>query len=153
MNKLVLIGNLTADPEVRTTQSGITVCAFTIAVNRRFADQSGERKADFFCINAWRKLGENCGKYLSKGKKVAVVGELQARLYEAKDGTTRMSLDVQADEIEFLTPKDNSSATVSGGRVTQDGFTDYNGTLPSFPGDDTSDQNAFADVNRDELPF
>ena len=105
MNKITLIGNLTADPECRATPSGTTVCTFTLAVNRRFAAQNGERITDFFRINAWGKLGDNCAKYLSKGKKVATVGEMQARTYEAKDGTTRMSLDVRADEIEFLSPK------------------------------------------------
>ena len=107
MNKLTIIGNLTHDPETRSTPNGVTVCSFTVAVDRKFKDQSGERTTDFFRVNAWRQLGETCGRYLSKGKKVAVIGELQARTYEAKDGTTRMSLDVQADEIEFLSPKEN----------------------------------------------
>lgn len=106
MNKITLIGNLTNDPETRSTSSGVTVCAFTIAVNRRFANSKGERQTDFFRINAWRQLGEICSKHLSKGKKVAVVGELQARTYEAKNGETRMSLDVAADEVEFISPKD-----------------------------------------------
>lgn len=105
MNKIVLIGNLTHDPEVRATPNGVTVCSFTIAVDRRFKDVNGAKVTDFFRINAWRQLGENCAKFLSKGKKCAVVGELQPRTYEAKDGTTRMSLDIQADEVEFLTPK------------------------------------------------
>ena len=104
MQKIILIGNLTRDPETRATQSGVTVCTFTIAVNRRFA-QNGEKQTDFFRINAWRQLGETCARYLSKGRKVAVVGELQPRTYEGNDGTTRMSLDVVADEVEFLTPK------------------------------------------------
>lgn len=126
MNKITLIGNLTADPETRATQNGVTVCTFTIAVNRKFANADGDRQTDFFRINAWRQLGEVCAKHLSKGKKVAVVGELQARLYDAKNGEKRMSLDVQADEVEFLSPKDDkSSATVSKGKVTPDeGFTD-----------------------------
>lgn len=165
MQRITLIGNLTADPEVRSTQSGITICTFTIAVNRRFADASGERKTDFFRINAWRQLGENCGRFLAKGRKVAVIGELQARTYEAKSGRTQMSLDVQADEVEFLTPKDNSSASVSGGRITRDdGWTDYDGELPSFGEDkkpqapdvetqQAEQQNLFASINRDELPF
>lgn len=106
MNKQFLIGNIVADPETRTTPSGVTVCTFTIAVNRRFAGADGERQTDFFRINAWRQLGEVCAKHLSKGKKVAVVGELQARLYDAKNGEKRMSLDVAADEVEFLSPKD-----------------------------------------------
>ena len=108
MNKIVLIGNLTHDPDTRSTPNGVTVCSFTIAVNRRFASQGGEKQTDFFRINAWRQLGDVCSRYLAKGRKVAVIGELQARTYEAKDGTTRMSLDVSADEVEFLTPKGNS---------------------------------------------
>ena len=79
MNKAILIGNLTRDPEVRTTGSGTTVCTFTIAVNRRFQNQAGERVSDFFNIVAWRQLGELCGKYLSKGRKVSVIGEIQNR--------------------------------------------------------------------------
>lgn len=126
MQRIIFTGNLTADPEMRATPSGVTVCAFTVAVNRRFANSDGERQTDFFRINAWRQLGESCGKYLAKGRKVAVVGELQARTYQAKDGSTRMSLDVVADEVEFLSPKESDSATVQNGTVTpqNDGFTD-----------------------------
>lgn len=109
MNKITLIGNLTKDVESRKTPSGVNVCSFTIAVNRRFANSDGDRQTDFFRINAWRQLGDVCARYLSKGKKVAVVGELQARMYEAKDGQQRMSLDVQADEVEFLSPKDDQA--------------------------------------------
>ena len=99
MNKITLIGNLTNDPEKRATNNGTTVTSFTIAVNRR-----GKEQTDFFRINAWRGLADTCAKFLSKGRKVAVVGELQARTYEGKDGQTRVSLEVQADEVEFLTP-------------------------------------------------
>ena len=108
MNKQYCIGNLVADPETRTTPSGVTVCSFTIAVNRRFANADGERQCDFFRINAWRQLGEVCAKHLAKGRKVAVVGELQARLYDAKNGEKRMSLDVAADEVEFLSPAEKA---------------------------------------------
>ena len=108
MNHITLIGNLTHDPEVRSTPNGVTVTSFTIAVDRKFKDQSGNKTTDFFRINAWRALGDTCARWLSKGKKVAVIGELQARTYEAKDGTTRMSLDVQADEVEFLSPKQDA---------------------------------------------
>ncbi len=120
MNKITLIGNLTANPELRSTPSGVSVCTFTIAVNRRFANADGDRQTDFFRINAWRGLADTCARYLEKGKKVAVIGELQARQYNAKDGTTRMSLDVSADEVEFLSPKSADSATVSGGQITPD---------------------------------
>ena len=105
MNKIMIIGNLTAEPELRSTPSGITVCSFTIAANRRHGDASGARQTDYFRVSAWRQLGESCGRFLSKGRKVAIVGELQARLYEAKDGSARMSLEVQADEVEFLSPR------------------------------------------------
>lgn len=99
MNKITLIGNLTNEPEKRATPNGTSVTSFTIAVNRR-----GQDKPDFFRINAWRGLADTCAKFLAKGRKVAVVGELQARTYEAKDGKTKVSLDVQADEVEFLSP-------------------------------------------------
>lgn len=102
MNKVFFIGNLTRDPETRQTQGGISVCNFTIAVNRRARE--GQQEADFFNVTAWRQLGELCQKYLSKGKKVSVVGRLQSRTYEAQDGTKRTAYDVVADEIEFLTP-------------------------------------------------
>jgi len=139
MNKITLIGNLTRDPEVRSTSSGVTVCTFTIAVNRRFANQSGERQTDFFRINAWRQLGDTCARYLAKGRKVAVVGELQARTYEAKDGTTRMSLDVSADEVEFLTPK-----------AADENNSGYSAPRPQAPAQDLA---GFTDINSDDLPF
>ena len=111
MNKIVLIGNLTKDPETRTIPSGATVCSFTIAVNRRFSDSNGEKVTDFFKINAWRQLGEVCSRYLAKGRKVAVIGELQARQYDGKNGT-QMSLDVSADEVEFLTPREDTAKQI-----------------------------------------
>ena len=140
MNKITLIGNLTHDPETRTTSSGVTVCTFTIAVNRRFAQQGGDRQTDFFRINAWRQLGETCSRYLAKGRKVAVIGELQARTYEAKDGTTRMSLDVSADEVEFLTPRSND-----------EGGSGYSAPRPQQPQD--NGLGGFTDINADDLPF
>jgi single-strand DNA-binding protein len=97
-----LIGNLTSDPESRTTQSGVSLCTFTIAVNRR---HTAEKETDFFRVTAWRQLGEICGKNLSKGKKVAVVGTVSASAYASRDGSPKASLEVQADDVEFLTPK------------------------------------------------
>ena len=107
MNKVFLIGNLTRDPEQRTTPNGVSVCSFTIAVNRRRSSnaEAGQQEADFFRITAWRQLGEICGKYLAKGRKVAVVGTVSASAYTANDGTARASLEVQADDVEFLTPR------------------------------------------------
>jgi len=108
MQTIQIIGNLTSAPETRSTNSGVTVCSFTVAVDRKFKDQSGNKTTDFFRVNAWRQLGEMCGRYLDKGRKVYVRGELQARTYEDKKGTTRLSLDVQADEVEFLSPKQDA---------------------------------------------
>jgi len=107
MNKVFLIGNLTRDPEQRTTPNGYSVCSFTIAVNRRRSNnaEAGQPEADFFRITAWRQLGDICAKYLAKGRKVAVVGTVSASAYVANDGTARASLEVQADDVEFLTPR------------------------------------------------
>lgn len=139
MNKITLIGNLTHDPEVRSTPNGVTVCTFNIAVNRRFAPQGGEKVTDFFRINAWRQLGDTCAKYLSKGRKVAVIGELQAHTYEAKDGTTRMSLDVSADEVEFLSPRQ------------QDDGSGY--SAPRQSNAAPQDLAGFTDIQSDDIPF
>ena len=102
MNRATLIGNLTRDPEVRMTNGGISVCTFSVAVQRRFANQQGERQADFFNIVAWRALADNCGRYLKKGSKVFVAGPLQNRTYEAQDGSKRYVTEIIADEVEFL---------------------------------------------------
>ena len=108
MNKIFLIGNLTGDPELRTTPNGVSVCTMNIAVNRRQGGNRDERQTDFFRVTAWRQLGETCSRFLAKGRKIAVIGELSARTYEAKDGTTRVSLEVTADEVEFLSPREGA---------------------------------------------
>lgn len=103
MNKVFLIGNLTHDPELTETQSGISVCRFSIAVNRRSAD--GERKADFYNVTAWRGLGETVARYAQKGNKLAVCGNIELREYEDREGVKRTAIDIIAQDIEFLTPK------------------------------------------------
>ena len=105
MNKVILVGNLTRDPELTETPSGVAVCRFAIAVSRDYASADGTRETDFFNITVWRGRAENCGKYLKKGNKVAVVGSLQTRSYEDKDGVKRNITDIIASEVEFLTPK------------------------------------------------
>ena len=109
MNKVILIGNLTRDPELTETPTGIPVCRFAIAVSRDYANSEGTRETDFFNITVWRGRAENCGKYLKKGNKVAVVGSLQNRSYEDKDGIKRTVTDIIASEVEFLTPKNAQS--------------------------------------------
>ena len=102
MNQLIIIGNLTADPELRTTQTGVNVCTFTVAVNRRFGQQN---ETDFFRVSAWRKTGEMCAKYLAKGRKVAVTGPVTARAYTANN-EPRASLEMTAEDVEFLSPRE-----------------------------------------------
>ena len=143
MNKIVLMGRLTRDPELRRTQSGVAVVSFSLAVDRDFQSRdSGEKQTDFFRINAWRQLGDVCSRYLAKGRKVAVIGELQARTYEAKDGTTRMSLDVSADEVEFLTPKGDDQGN------------SYSApTAPRPQMNRNQDVAGFTDISSDDIPF
>lgn len=105
MNKVILIGNLTKDPELSTTNSGISVCRFTLAVPRRFANAEGERETDFFNITVWRAQAENCNKYLKKGSKASIIGSLQNRSYDAQDGTKRYITDIVAEEVEFLSSR------------------------------------------------
>ena len=139
MQKLIIIGNLTNDPEIRSTQTGKSVCTFTIAVNRK---KVSEPQTDFFRINAWGNLADVCARFLSKGKKVAVIGELQARTYEDKQGKTRLSLDVVADEVEFLSPKDEEPKPKKD-RENSDGY------------DRTAEDelSAFSTINSGDLPF
>jgi len=142
MNKAILIGNLTRDPEVRTTQSGVSMCSFTIAVNRRFTAADGSKQTDFIPIVTWRKTAELCGQYLSKGRKVAVTGEIQTRTYDAKDGTKRYVTEVVADEVEFLSPRgEGGGGAESRGREMS--------AAPAAP----ADLDGFADIDDDELPF
>ena len=100
MNKLVLTGNLTRSPELRSTPNGIPVCTFTIAVNGRKSDDP----TAYFRITVWRQLAEICNRYLTKGKKVFVSGPVSVSTYTAKDGTTRASMEITADDVEFLSP-------------------------------------------------
>lgn len=105
MNKIILIGNLTRNPELKATPTGKTVCTFDIAVNSRIRQQATQ----YFHIDAWGPLGDNCKRYLAKGRKVYVSGPLSARTYQVSTGETRISLDVTADDIEFLSPHEESS--------------------------------------------
>lgn len=107
MNHVMIIGNLTRDPELRSTPEGHAVCSFTVAVNRRTNKEHPE--ADYFRVTAWRQLGESCARYLAKGRKVAVTGSVRAQGYVGNDGAARASLEVTAQEVEFLTPRGQQS--------------------------------------------
>ena len=139
MNKLTIIGNLTRDPELRTTSSGINVCTFTVAVNRRRSANSNQPEADFFRVSAWRQLGENCQRYLAKGRKVAVVGAVSVQTYTGNDGTTRASLEVNADDVEFLSSR-NEDAGYAPAAPTP--------VAPAAPA-----MNGFEEVDDEDLPF
>lgn len=145
MNKVFLIGNLSKDPETSETSSGTAYCRFTIAVNRPFTDADGNRQADFFNCIAWNNLALNCGKFLAKGRKVAVIGSLQNRAYETQNGERRTVTDVIAKNVEFLTPRDNEEKPAKPTRPQQqymDGFEPPKKKMPTLE-----------PVNDDDLPF
>ena len=142
MNKVILIGNLTKDPELTTTTSGISVCRFTLAVSRRFTNSEGERETDFINIVVWRNAADNCHKFLRKGSKAAVVGNLQTRSYDAQDGTKRYVTEVVAEEVEFV-----------GSRVRDGGDT---GNTDAGQGSSQGNQGAttkLTPIQDDSLPF
>jgi len=144
MNRLTIIGNLTRDPEQRTTPSGQNVCSFTVAVNRRSrrdAQNNNQPEADFFRVSAWNQLGENCARYLAKGRKVAVVGSVSVHTYQGSDGQTRASLEVMANDVEFLSS-----------RSEMDGEGGYAAPASSTPAEGSVSA-GFTAVETDELPF
>jgi single-strand DNA-binding protein len=106
MNRAILIGRLTKEPELRATASGVSVCTFSIAVDRRFKQQ-GQPDADFIPIVVWRGQAESCAKYLGKGSQVAIAGSIQTRSYDAPDGAKRYITEVIADEVQFMGSKAN----------------------------------------------
>lgn len=130
MNRIVLLGRLVRDPEVRYTQTGKVVTQFTIAVDRPFNNQEGQREADFIPIVIWGKQAEVCGNSLTKGQRVLVEGRLQIRNYDAKDGSKRYVTEVIADHFEFIERKDSSSGTQNAG-----GFNDL-GSARDIPFDE-----------------
>lgn len=135
MIKIIIIGGLTRDPETRTTTSGVNVCSFDVAVST-----GKDEKPEYFRVSAWRQLGERCQQYLAKGKRVAVVGKLKSRTYD-KDGTTRMSLDISADEVEFLSSKSEPREELPKSDVN--GYVEPAGSALS----------GFENIREDELPF
>ena len=142
MNKVFIIGNLTRDPELRSTRDGIPVCSFMVAVNRRTRNaEAGQPEADFFRVTAWRQLGEICSKYLAKGRKVSVTGSVSVSTYTGNDGNTRASLEVTADDVEFLSPRGEmgDAAPAAAPRAQ---------AAPAEP-----QSGSFVQVDDDELPF
>lgn len=148
MNKVILIGRLARDPEMRTTSSGISMTRFTIAVSRPFSGQDGNQQTDFINCTTWRKQAENVAKYCAKGSQVAVEGRIQVNSYDAQDGTKRYTTDVVCDNVTFL-----------GSRATNNNFAqDNSGYTPDVVTTDVSDDpyKDFGDefaLSDDDLPF
>ena len=132
MNKIIIIGNLTGTPELRVTQSGVSVCQFTVAVNGRRKDDG----ATFFRVTAWRALGETCHKYLDRGRKVMVCGTVSASAYTGRDGKPRASIEVTAEDVEFL------SAMVHDAQAAQE-----------EPAQQHDTEGGFTAVETEDLPF
>tara|TARA_B100000945_G_C20394791_1_gene604230 strand:+ start:54 stop:461 length:408 start_codon:yes stop_codon:yes gene_type:complete len=115
LNKLLIIGNLGSDPEMRYTPNGNPVTSFTVATNRRYKTSEGEdrEETEWFRVSAWNRLAENCNQFLQRGSKVYVEGRLSSRTYVSNDGETRVSLDVNASEVRFLDSRNSAPPTGS----------------------------------------
>ncbi len=154
MNKVILIGRLTRDPELRYTGTNTAVATFSLAVNRPFTNQAGEREADFINIVVWRKQAENVKNYLNQGSQVAVEGRIQTRSYEAEDGKRRYVTEVIADNVQFLDTKSSREAS-----QTSPSPTPYDFPSSTEPATTNVEKDPFADfgsnieINDDELPF
>ena len=132
MNKIVIIGNLTGAPELRVTQSGVSVCTFTVAVNGRRKEDG----AQFFRVTVWRALGETCHKYLDKGRKVMVCGTVSASAYTGRDGKPRASIEVTAEDVEFLSAMGHDAQTAQ-----------------AEPAQQQDTEGGFTAVDTEDLPF
>ena len=146
MNRIVIIGNLVRDPESRTTQSGITCSSFTVAVNKRNRSSAaeGQPEADFFRVTAWRQLGEICHKYLAKGRKVAVVGPVSLNTFTGKDGATHATMEVTADDVEFLSSRSDAPAQAAAAPDAAPADT---------PAAEKKAPSKYVEVEDDDLPF
>ncbi len=146
MNKVMLIGRLTKDPELRYTQSGTAVASFSLAVDRRFSNQNGEREADFINCVAWNKSAEFAAEYFHKGKQMALEGRLQVRSYEGNDGQRRWVTEVVVEQMEFVGSKNDSKD--SSGNGHSDSSSSSGGSSDAYAG---MGQEVMFDDN--DLPF
>lgn len=147
MNRVVLVGRLTKDPEVRTTPSGVTVCNFTVACDRPYVKQGEERQADFINCIAWRQTGEFVSKYFVKGNRIALDGSIQTRSWDDKNGNKRYATEVVVDHVEFAQSKGEGNQPMGGGGYQTAAQPQ---TAPSEP---AGDIDGFMPINEDELPF
>lgn len=168
INRVVLVGRLTKDPELRYTPNGVASCRFTVAVNRTFRGQDGEPEADFISCVAWRKQAENLANFQRKGNLIGVEGRIQTGSYEGQDGKRVYTTDVVADSIQFLEPNRGSESTQNGsnvrsgtnrGETSQNGSGGYQQPQNTQPNYIRVDEDPFAnskgpvEVSEDDLPF
>lgn len=161
MNKVILIGRLTRDPDLRYTTSNVATCTFALAVDRPFTNQNGEREADFINIVVWRKQAENCKNYLTKGSQVAIEGRIQTRNYDGQDGKKVYVTEVVADNVQFLGTKGGQQYSNSNNDMTPYDFNDNSSSNTNSNETNTTDvsNDPFADfgssieISDDELPF
>ncbi len=168
INRVLLVGRLTKDPELKYTPNGIASCRFTVAVNRAFQNQQGEREADFINCQAWRKHAENLANFMKKGSLIGLEGRIQTGSYEGQDGKRVYTTDVVADSIQFLEPKNGTggsqgasnheSSTNTGGQYQGSSQRQYGGNN-NQPNYSRADEDPFAnskgpiEVSQDDLPF
>ena len=139
LNNIIVIGRTTKDVEIRSTSNGTPVGTFAVAVDRDFKGKNGEKETDFIPVVVWRGLAETCGRYLTKGKMCAVDGRLQIRTYEANDGSKRTIAEIQADNVQFLSPK---------------GETQGNNVSPSYEANPTATMDEFPEIDPfEDIPF
>ena len=163
MNKVILIGRLTRDPELRTIASGNATTSFTVAVNRNFTNQNGEREADFINCVAWRKQAENVAKYCTKGSQVAVEGRIQTRNYDAQYGTKRYVTEVIADNVTFLSSRaggsqipessSNTSSYTANNAVPNNGMANNDIVTADLDMDPYAAMGNEVSLTDDDLPF
>ncbi|HDU1041926.1 TPA: single-stranded DNA-binding protein [Listeria monocytogenes] len=159
MNRVVLVGRLTKDPELRYTPAGVAVATFTLAVNRPFKNAQGEQEADFINCVVWRKPAENAANFLKKGSMAGVDGRVQTRNYEDSDGKRVFVTEVVAETVQFLEPKNiNAEGATSNNYQNQANYSNNNKTTP-YRADSSQKKDSFAgegkpiDINEDDLPF
>ena len=160
MNKAILIGRLTRDPELRTTPTGRNVCQFSVAVNRTYTNANGEREADFINCVVWDKQAENLVKYQKKGNQIAVEGRIQTRNYDDKDGKKVYVTEILASNISFLDAKGTNAGSNSFGNLPEPPISEENSSMNNGPVETVSVDNdpfeAFGDsveISDNDLPF
>ena len=148
MNKVILVGRLTKDPELRATTSGVPVCSFTVACDRRYVKAGEERKADFINCIAWRQAGESISKYFVKGNRIALEGSIQTRTWQDAEGKNRYATEVVVDQWEFAQSKSEGGASAAYAPSSNSGLYPVDNDAPAV-----GDIDGFMPIEEDDLPF